>query len=88
LAAAKELDMNITFEGEGVDEVGRDASGNVIVAVDERYFRPTEVETLLGDASKAKEKLGWTPQTSFEELVAEMVKADFDEAKQDNLRAL
>ena len=73
---------------EGVDEVGRDASGNVIVAVDERYFRPTEVETLLGDASKAKEKLGWTPQTSFEELVGESVKADFDEAKQDNLRAL
>ncbi len=88
LAAAKELDMNITFEGEGVDEVGRDANGNVIVAVDERYFRPTEVETLLGDASKAKEKLGWTPQTSFEELVAEMVQADFDEAKLDNLRAL
>ncbi len=88
LAAAAALDMTITFEGEGVNEVGRDANGNVVVAVDERYFRPTEVETLLGDASKAKEKLGWTPQTSFEELVAEMVKADFDEAKQDNLRAL
>jgi GDPmannose 4,6-dehydratase len=88
LAAAKELDMEINFEGEGVDEVGRDANGNVIVTIDPRYFRPTEVETLLGDASKAKEKLGWTPQTSFEELVAEMVKADFDEAKLDNLRGI
>jgi len=83
LAAAKELDMTISFEGEGIDEVGRDANGKVIVAVDERYFRPTEVETLLGDASKAKEKLGWTPQTSFAELVSEMVRADFDEAKRD-----
>jgi len=76
LAAAKELDMVITFEGEGTDEVGRDANGKVIVAVDERYFRPTEVETLLGDATKAKTKLGWTPKISFDELVKEMVAED------------
>ena len=83
LAAAKALDMDIIFEGEGVDEVGRAANGNVIVSVDPMYFRPTEVETLLGDASKAKEKLGWTPQTSFDDLVAEMVAVDLEEAKRE-----
>ncbi|MDP2732810.1 MAG: GDP-mannose 4,6-dehydratase [Hoeflea sp.] len=81
LAAADALGMTIHFEGEGVDEIGRDASGKVIVCVDPRYFRPTEVETLLGDASKAKQKLGWTPQTSFADLVAEMAEADLAEAK-------
>jgi GDPmannose 4,6-dehydratase len=80
-AAADALDMAIAFEGEGVDEVGRDPSGKVIVCVDPRYFRPAEVETLLGDASKAKQKLGWTPQTSFADLVAEMAEADLAEAK-------
>ena len=83
LAAADALGMIINFEGEGVDEVGRDVSGKVIVRVDPRYFRPTEVETLLGDASKAKQKLGWTPQTSFADLVAEMAEADFAEAVRD-----
>lgn len=83
LAAAKALDMEITFEGEGVDEIGRDANGNVIVSVDPTYFRPTEVETLLGDATKAKEKLGWTPETSFDDLVAEMIEVDFAEAKRE-----
>ena len=83
LAAAKALDMEITFEGEGVAEIGRDANGNVIVSVDPTYFRPTEVETLLGDATKAKEKLGWTPQTSFDDLVAEMIEVDFAEAKRE-----
>lgn len=83
LAAADALDMTIRFEGEGVDEVGRDASGKVIVSVDPRYFRPAEVETLLGDASKAKQKLGWTPQTSFAELVAEMAESDLTEARRD-----
>jgi len=83
LAAADALGMTITFEGEGVDEVGRDPSGKVIVMVDPRYFRPTEVETLLGDASKAKQKLGWTPQTSFADLVAEMAEADLAEATRD-----
>lgn len=83
LAAADALGMTINFEGEGVDEVGRDPSGKMIVKVDPRYFRPTEVETLLGDASKAKQKLGWTPETSFADLVAEMAEADFAEATRD-----
>jgi len=61
------------------------APGDVIVRVDPRYFRPTEVETLLGDPTKAKEKLGWTPKTSFEDLVAEMVRGDFEEAQKDEL---
>lgn len=82
LAAADALDMTIHFEGEGVDEVGRDPSGKVIISVDPRYFRPAEVETLVGDASKAKQKLGWAPQTSFADLVAEMTEFDVAEAKQ------
>ncbi|MEQ8900574.1 MAG: GDP-mannose 4,6-dehydratase, partial [Roseovarius sp.] len=81
--AAEVLGMTITFEGEGVDEVGRDESGRVIVRVDPQYFRPAEVETLLGDASKARQELGWTPETSFDELVREMVESDFEEAKRD-----
>ena len=85
LAAAKALDMELTFEGEGLEEVAKDKDGNVVVSVDPRYFRPTEVETLLGDATKAKEKLGWTPRTSFDELVAEMVTSDFEEAKRHNV---
>jgi GDPmannose 4,6-dehydratase len=84
-AAAKELGMTIRWEGEGVDEKGFDANGKCVVAVDQRYFRPTEVETLLGDPSKAKEKLGWVPQTSFEELVAEMVREDLKSAERDEL---
>ena len=83
--AAKELDINITWHGEGVDEIGVDEEGNVIVRVDARYFRPTEVETLLGDPSKAKEKLGWTPTTTFHELVAEMVREDLKSAERDEL---
>ena len=84
-AAAKEIGMTIRWEGTGVDERGFDASGKVVVAVDPRYFRPTEVETLLGDATKAKEKLGWTPQISFDELVAEMVREDLKSAERDEL---
>jgi len=80
-AVAAVLGMEITFEGEGLAEVGRDASGRVIVAIDPRYFRPTEVETLLGDASHARDKLGWTPQTSFKALVREMAEADLAEAR-------
>lgn len=83
--AAKELGMRLTWKGEGVDEKGYDASGKCIVAVDPRYFRPTEVETLLGDPSKAKQKLGWTPKTTFEELVAEMVREDLKAAERDEL---
>lgn len=96
-AAAKELGMEIHWEGEGVNEKGywvnrhshegeNPIDGDKpIVAVDPRYFRPTEVETLLGDASKAKTKLGWTPKVSFKELVAEMVREDLKNAKRDEL---
>ena len=84
-AAARELGMPIRWEGEGVDEKGYNAEGRCVVAVDPRYFRPTEVETLLGDPSKAKAKLGWTPKTSFAELVAEMVREDLKGAQKDEL---
>jgi GDPmannose 4,6-dehydratase len=96
-AAAKELGMEIRWEGQGVEEKGywvnrhSRESGNPdpasipAVAVDPRYFRPTEVETLLGDASKAREKLGWQPKISFDELVAEMVREDLKSAERDEL---
>jgi GDPmannose 4,6-dehydratase len=80
------LDMKIEWRGKGVDEVGVDTvTGRTLVRVDPRYFRPTEVETLLGDASKAREKLGWTAEVSFADLVAEMVASDLDLAKRDAL---
>ena len=91
--AAAELGISVSFEGEGVDEVGivsrvegtraKVKPGDVIVRVDPRYFRPTEVETLLGDPSKAREKLGWTPVTSLQQLVREMVLADYSSARRD-----
>jgi GDPmannose 4,6-dehydratase len=84
-AAAEELGIHVRWVGEGMDEKGYDASGKCIVAVDSRYFRPTEVETLLGDATKAKEKLGWTPQITFRELVIEMVREDLKAAERDEL---
>ena len=84
-AAAKELGMTIRWEGKGVEEKGYDAHGKCIVAVDPRYFRPTEVETLLGDPGKAKNKLGWTPKITFDELVAEMVREDLKAAERDEL---
>jgi GDPmannose 4,6-dehydratase len=84
-AAAGELKMPLRWEGEGVDERGFDAEGNCVVAVDPKYFRPTEVETLLGDASKARAKLGWSPKTTFAELVTEMVREDYQSAKRDEL---
>lgn len=84
-AAALELDIRIEWRGEGVNEKGYDATGKCIVAVDPRYFRPTEVEMLLGDASKAKDKLGWTPRISFHELVCEMVREDLKSANRDAL---
>jgi len=84
--AAKELGIDIQWKGMGVDEKGYDAkSGKQIVAVDPAYFRPTEVETLLGDPSKAKEKLGWVPKITFDELVTEMVSNDLESAKRDLL---
>jgi len=80
------LGMRIVWQGKGVDETGVDAnSGKTIVKVDARYFRPTEVETLLGDPSKARSKLGWVPATSFAQLVAEMVDADLEHARRDSV---
>jgi GDPmannose 4,6-dehydratase len=84
-AAAKELDIEISWKGVGVEEKGHNINGKCIVQVDSRYFRPTEVETLLGDPTKAKEKLGWEPKTTFHELVSEMVKEDFKSAQKDEL---
>ncbi len=99
MRAAAELGITVAFEGEGEAEVGivsrvdklggeqraQCKPGDVIVRVDPRYFRPTEVETLLGDPSKAKAKLGWEPTTSFEALVKEMVDSDYASAKRDSL---
>jgi len=83
---ARELGMDITWEGTGIDEKGYDRkSGQCIIAVDSRYFRPTEVETLLGDPTRAKRELGWSPKISFEEMVAEMVQTDFALAQRDAL---
>jgi GDPmannose 4,6-dehydratase len=79
------LGMRLRWEGEGVDEQAIDDKGNIVVSVDPRYFRPTEVETLLGDPSRAHHELGWTPKTTFEEMVAEMVEHDLQEAKRDAL---
>lgn len=87
-AAATELGMSIHWDGEGAAEKGywaTDEGAKLIVAVDPSYFRPTEVETLLGDPSRAKAKLGWTPKTSFGELVAEMVREDLKSAERDEL---
>ena len=84
-AAAEELGIKVRWEDQGVDEKGYDAAGKCIVAVDPRYFRPAEVETLLGDATKAREKLGWTPKITFGELVAEMVREDLKSAECDEL---
>ena len=83
--AAHKLEIKIEWKGQGENEKGYDADGNCIVEVDPRYFRPTEVETLLGDASKAKERLGWAPKISFDELVSEMVSEDLRSAERDEL---
>ena len=94
--AASHLGISLKFEGSGTDEVGvvthvsgdmaaAVTPGQVIVRVDARYFRPTEVETLLGCSDKAMNKLGWRPMTSFAELVTEMVQADYESAQRDNV---
>jgi GDPmannose 4,6-dehydratase len=84
--AAHELGIVVRWEGQGADEKGYDhETGRCIVAIDPRYFRPTEVDTLLGDASKAKARLGWVPRTSFKQLVAEMVREDLKSAERDEL---
>jgi len=84
-AAAKQLDINIIWKGEGLNEKGFSDTGQCIIAIDSRYFRPTEVESLLGDPTKARQKLGWVPRITFKELVAEMVQEDFRAAQRDEL---
>src|SRR5712672_3030528 len=84
-AAAKELDIRISWKGKGKDEQGYDQKNRRIVAVDPRYFRPAEVDSLLGDASKARKKLGWAPKVRYAELVAEMVREDLKEAQREEL---
>ena len=83
--ATSELNMSIQWEGEGINERAIDAEGRCVVAVDPRYFRPTEVDTLLGDSSLALRELGWRPKTTFEELVSEMVKSDLRDAEKEAL---
>jgi GDPmannose 4,6-dehydratase len=84
--AFKAVGFNVEWEGEGLDEVGREAaSGKVLVRIDKRYFRPTEVDFLLGDPTKAKQVLGWQAKIGFDELVQSMVKADLREAQRDHL---
>jgi GDPmannose 4,6-dehydratase len=93
--AAAELGVKVAFEGEGENEIGRVAAvtgdkaqckvGDVVVKVDPRYFRPTEVETLLGDPTRARVKLGWTPKTTLRELVSEMVQSDYEAACRDDM---
>ena len=97
--SAKELGITLVFEGDAEQEVGRVVAvdpvngemlaeckvGDVVVRVDPRYYRPTEVESLLGDPTKAKTKLGWTPVTTLQQLVAEMVLSDYTAAKRDSL---
>jgi len=84
--AAKKIGIKLKWQGKGIQETAIDAdSGKVVISIDARYFRPTEVETLLGDSTKAREKLGWTPKISFEELVKEMAFNDLEEAEKDYL---
>ena len=83
--AAAELGIKIRWQGKGAEEKGVDEAGNTVVAVDPRYFRPAEVETLLGDPSKARRKLGWSARTSFEQLVREMITEDLKGAERDEL---
>jgi GDPmannose 4,6-dehydratase len=83
--AAAEIGISVTWTGTGLEERGVDASGKCVVAVDPRYFRPAEVASLLGDASKAREKLGWTPRVAFRDLVAEMMHSDLRDAERDEM---
>jgi GDPmannose 4,6-dehydratase len=86
--AARNAGIDIEWKGSGLDEQGIDThTGKVIVEIDPRYFRPTEVDALLGDPSKAKAKLGWQPRISFEEMIAEMTEADLEAAKRDKMVA-
>jgi len=84
-AAAEELGIRLTWQGSGAQEKAFDGRGQCVVAVDPHYFRPAEVDTLVGDASKARAKLGWEPKVNFRELVAEMVAEDLKLAERDQL---
>ena len=80
----KENSTGIIWEGKGIDEVGRREDNNqIVIRIDSRYFRPTEVDTLLGDSSKANEKLGWTPKIELDQLVKEMVEIDLQDSKKE-----
>ena len=84
--AAKELGWGeIYWEGKGINEVGKKSNGEIIIKIDKRYFRPTEVSSLLGDATKAKKKLGWEPKITLEELIADMIKVDKEEANKESI---
>jgi GDPmannose 4,6-dehydratase len=83
--AARKLDMTISWVGEGVDEQGIDEDGRCIIRIDPRYYRPAEVQTLLGDSTKAREKLGWVPKISFDQLVTEMVREDLKLAQREKM---
>jgi len=84
-AAARHAGIEVTWKGKGADEKGYDATGRCIVAVDPRYFRPAEVDTLLGDPAKARRQLGWEARTRFADLVAEMMGEDLKAAERDEL---
>jgi GDPmannose 4,6-dehydratase len=84
-AAAEEMGMHLAWRGRGLEEKAFDIHGRCIVGVDSRYFRPAEVDALIGDASKARRKLGWKPKTTFRELVAEMVVSDIEVAQRDQI---
>jgi GDPmannose 4,6-dehydratase len=85
--AFAETGRKIAWEGQGADEKGRDAgTGQLLVEIDPRYFRPTEVDLLLGDATKARQKLGWVPQTSFAQMVTDMVRSDLVVVKDEAAR--
>lgn len=81
VAAAKALEIPLAWEGAGLDEVAKDAQGKVILTINKQFYRPAEVDALRGDATKAREKLGWKPEVSFEELVAMMARADLENQK-------
>ena len=81
LAAFSHVHIDITWSGVGLDEVGTDQNGKIRVKIGKNYFRPAEVDTLLGDASKAQRELGWSPEINFDQLVAEMVHSDIETMK-------
>jgi GDPmannose 4,6-dehydratase len=83
--AAEKLEVRLKWQGKGAGEHATDSSGRKVVAVDSRYFRPAEVDTLVGDPAKARQKLGWQAKTGFEELVKEMTREDLREAERDAL---